>query len=227
MRSCSRRSRLEALECLVPGGARLGVVPLAAVERAEVREHAAGTMAVAEIRQERDRRLVGVERTGVVADPRLGEAEPVQGQRRAVGVAEFPEDRERLLAQLDRLARAAPPTAAPLPARSAASPPGGPQRAGPPAERRAHAARAVRATRPRRRPHPRPQAHAGSRSPPPLSQPSRGVPRLRACRPSRSGRCALGSAAGRTAQLAARPARAGLERGRDRPPLQADDRDEE
>ena len=44
------RARLEALERLVPGGARLGVVPLAAVERAEVRQHAAGAMAVAELR---------------------------------------------------------------------------------------------------------------------------------------------------------------------------------
>ena len=37
------RPRLEPLERFVPGGARLGFVALAAVERAEVREHAAGT----------------------------------------------------------------------------------------------------------------------------------------------------------------------------------------
>jgi hypothetical protein len=43
MRSYFRRPRFEALERLVPGGARLGVVTLAAVKRAEVREHAAGT----------------------------------------------------------------------------------------------------------------------------------------------------------------------------------------
>ena len=84
MRSCSGVPGSKPLERIVPGCARLGVVPLPAVERAEVREHAAGTVAVAELGQEDDRRLVGVECAGLVADPRLGEPEPVQGQRRAV-----------------------------------------------------------------------------------------------------------------------------------------------
>ena len=124
------RARLEALERLAPGGARLGVVPLAAVERAEVRQHAAGAMAVADPRQERDRRLVGVERAGLVAGPRLGEAEPVQGQCRPVGVARAG-GRSRAPARSARaLRRSAPPSAAPPPVRSAASPRCGPARRG-------------------------------------------------------------------------------------------------
>ena len=47
------RARLEPLQRLVPGCARLGVVPLPAMERAEIRQHAAGPVAVAELGQER------------------------------------------------------------------------------------------------------------------------------------------------------------------------------
>ena len=67
----------------------------------------------------------------------------------------------------------------------------------------------------------------GARSPPALAQPSRGAPRLRACRPSRSGRSARTRVRGRAAQQSARLARARLERRCDRPPLQADGRDEQ
>ena len=71
---------------------------------AEVRQHAAGAMAVADPGVEGNGRLVGVERAGLVSGPRLSEAQPVQRQGLAVCVVEPAVDRERLLAELERFA---------------------------------------------------------------------------------------------------------------------------
>ena len=123
--------------------------------------------------QERDRRLVGVERAGLVADPRLGEAEPVQGQRRHRGCRRAP-GRSRAPARSARAPRRSRSsersTAACSFSRIASRRPqlGGATRRAPSSRRDAPA----RATRPRRQPHPRPRAPAASRSLPAVA-PSR------------------------------------------------------
>ena len=81
----------------MPHCSRLLVLTLAEVQRTEIGEHAAGAVAVAQLGEERHGRLVGVERTGLVARAGLGQADPVERQRLASPVAERPEDLERLL----------------------------------------------------------------------------------------------------------------------------------
>src|SRR4029450_13291054 len=61
------------------------------------------TVTVAELRQQGDRRLVGVERAGLVAHPRLRQADAVERQRPATPVPEPREELERLLADLQSL----------------------------------------------------------------------------------------------------------------------------
>ena len=97
------RAGLEPLERVDPGCPRLLLAALAALKRAEVREHASGAVAVAELGEDGDGGLIGVESAGFVADPRLRESEPVQRDGLATAVSDPTEDRERFLDRLDRV----------------------------------------------------------------------------------------------------------------------------